>query len=511
MSDDLVFAPEADTDSASALPWKILIVDDEDEIHRVTRLALAGIRIENRPLQFLDAYTGTDSVKMMREHPDVAMVLMDVVMETESAGLDAVQQIREVLKNKLVRIVLRTGQPGQAPEQQVVTRYDINDYKEKTELTAKKLFTLVYTGLNLYGELCRMQQRQQSLEQVIAVSNTIFRRRAPERLCRGVLKRLAEMLDVAPIEDQGADCGGLAVAMIAGANSPVIAGTGCFTNNVGQLLGDTLAQDLIAAMGEIAASRSWSINDSALMAKVVTNDGIVTAFYLQHPDMKSTDPQVLDLFCENAAIALNNARMNQQVEHSQRELLLMLSEAIERRSRETGNHVRRVGELSKLLGQLSGLPAEESDMLAVAAPLHDAGKIAIPDAILNKPGKHTEEERVLMKTHAGLGGRMFENSELPALRAAAIIAHQHHERWDGQGYPNKLKGEDIHIYGRITALADVFDALCSSRCYKEPWPIEDVLESVRNEAGRSFDPKLVQLFLDNYDKVAEIRKRYPDS
>ena len=205
MSDDLVFAPEADTDSASALPWKILIVDDEDEIHRVTRLALAGIRIENRPLQFLDAYTGTDSVKMMREHPDVAMVLMDVVMETESAGLDAVQQIREVLKNKLVRIVLRTGQPGQAPEQQVVTRYDINDYKEKTELTAKKLFTLVYTGLNLYGELCRMQQRQQSLEQVIAVSNTIFRRRAPERLCRGVLKRLAEMLDVAPKEDQGAD------------------------------------------------------------------------------------------------------------------------------------------------------------------------------------------------------------------------------------------------------------------------------------------------------------------
>ena len=116
MTDDLVFAPEGETSSSDVEPWKILIVDDEDEIHRVTRLALAGIRIKDRPLLFMDAYTGTDSVKMMREHPDVAMVLMDVVMETESAGLDAVQQIREVLKNKLVRIVLRTGQPGQAPE-----------------------------------------------------------------------------------------------------------------------------------------------------------------------------------------------------------------------------------------------------------------------------------------------------------------------------------------------------------------------------------------------------------
>ena len=134
-------------------PWKILVVDDDEEVHKVTRLALTGFTFKGRPLRFLDASSGREAVELMRSEQDVAIVLMDVVMETEHAGLDAVEAIRKELGNRRVRIVLRTGHAGQVPERDVVTRYDINDYREKAELTVNKLFTVIHTSLSHYHEL----------------------------------------------------------------------------------------------------------------------------------------------------------------------------------------------------------------------------------------------------------------------------------------------------------------------------------------------------------------------
>jgi response regulator RpfG family c-di-GMP phosphodiesterase len=134
----------------------------------------------------------------------------------------------------------------------------------------------------------------------------------------------------------------------------------------------------------------------------------------------------------------------------------------------------------------------------------------VPDAILGKPGPLTPEERAVMQTHAEAGGDMFAGHDLPVLQAAMIIASQHHERWDGFGYPRKLKGDAIHLYGRIVALADVFDALSSHRCYKKAWPIEEVLATIRTERGRHFDPQLVDLFFQDLDTYLDIRKRFED-
>ena len=187
-----------------------------------------------------------------------------------------------------------------------------------------------------------------------------------------------------------------------------------------------------------------------------------------------------------------------------------MGEIGETRSKETGNHVKRVAEYSELLALLYGLDEKEANILLVASPMHDIGKVGISDSILKKPGKLTVEEFEIMKEHSITGYNILKDSKRDILKAAAIVAKEHHEKYDGSGYPFGLKGEEIHIYGRITALADVFDALGSERCYKEVWEDEKIFQLFKDEKGKHFDPKLVDLFFDNLDKFLQIRERYTD-
>ena len=143
--------------------------------------------------------------------------------------------------------------------------------------------------------------------------------------------------------------------------------------------------------------------------------------------------------------------------------------------------------------------------------MHDAGKIGIPDSILNKPGKLTEDEFRIMQNHTVMGYDILKGSQRPILKAAAVVAHEHHEKWNGKGYPRGLAGEDIHIYGRIVALADVFDALGSDRCYKAAWPNERIFSLLREERGNHFDPVLIDLFFDNLDEFLRIKRDLPDA
>ncbi|MGB1238712.1 MAG: HD-GYP domain-containing protein [Pseudomonadales bacterium] len=202
--------------------------------------------------------------------------------------------------------------------------------------------------------------------------------------------------------------------------------------------------------------------------------------------------------------------LNREIEDTQKEVLLTMGAIGESRSRETYNHVRRVAEYSKLFGLKLGMTEEEAEMLKIASPMHDIGKVGIPDAILNKPGKLTNEEFEVMKTHATLGYEMLKISERPLLKAAAIIAHEHHEKYDGTGYPRKLKGEEIHIYGRITSIADVFDALGSKRCYKDAWDDERIYALFREQSGKQFDPKLLEIFFADLDDFLAIREEFRD-
>jgi response regulator RpfG family c-di-GMP phosphodiesterase len=223
------------------------------------------------------------------------------------------------------------------------------------------------------------------------------------------------------------------------------------------------------------------------------------------------DKDLIKLFLDNAKIAFENTALTQELDEAQKEIIFTISEIAEQRSNETGQHVKRVALYSKLLGEAYGLRAKELDLIYSASPMHDIGKIAISDAILKKPGKLTVEEMDVMKMHSGMGYEVLKSSKRTLLQTSAIIAHEHHEKWDGTGYPNSKKGEQIHLYARIVALADVFDALGSKRVYKDKWGLEETLNLIKEQRGKQFDPKLVDLFLENIDKVLEIRDQYRDA
>lgn len=203
-------------------------------------------------------------------------------------------------------------------------------------------------------------------------------------------------------------------------------------------------------------------------------------------------------------------QLHLELEETQREIIYKMGEIGETRSRETGNHVKRVAYYSKLLAQLYGLSSKEADILFMASPMHDIGKVGIPDSILNKAGELTSEEFALIQSHTVLGYNILHTSKREILKTAAIVAYEHHEKYDGSGYPRGLKGEDIHIFGRITAVADVFDALGHERVYKKAWEMERILEFFQKQSGKHFDPKLVELFFDNIEQFLKIKEELED-
>ncbi|MFC5405229.1 HD domain-containing phosphohydrolase [Cohnella soli] len=222
------------------------------------------------------------------------------------------------------------------------------------------------------------------------------------------------------------------------------------------------------------------------------------------------DLEILSLAASYAGKSLESVMLHQEIIDTQREIIFTMGEIGEIRSTETGNHVKRVAEYSYVLARALGLSSAEAEMLRTASPMHDIGKVAIPDAVLNKPGKLTPAEYEIIKSHTKIGYQLLKGSKRDLLRTAAIVAEQHHEKWDGTGYPLGRKGEEIHIYGRITAVADVFDALSAERVYKPAWPLEKIENLLREERGRHFDPAIIDVFFEQLPKLLEIRKRLTD-
>ena len=489
--------------------WKILIVDDEEEVHAVTKLALSDFEFAGRGLLLLSAYSAAEAERMLSLHVDIALILLDVVMETEDSGLELVRHVRDVLSNRFVRIVLRTGQPGQAPERRVVTEYDINDYKEKTELTSQKLFTTVYTALSAYRALVGLDANRRGLVKVIEASASIFERQSLSQFTEGVLEQVAALL----FFDQE-------VVLV---KSIGIASDSYYTHQeilaAGQTDRDYLGQDprvvLPAAVNEriqrAFREQQSQIEEEYFAGYLETRTGLRAVIYVAGASpIRPPDQNLLELFFRNITVGLENLYLRQDIDASQEEMVYLLGDAVESRCGETGNHVRRVAEYARELALLHGMDQRDAEILRAAAPLHDVGKIATPDAILKSPHKLSPQEWEIMKQHTLEGARVLSTSMRPVLQAAAIVAAQHHENWDGTGYPSQLAGEDIHIYGRIVALADVLDALGSERCYKKAWELNQIIDFLREQSGRKFDPALTALLLDNLPLFSEIRRRFPD-
>jgi response regulator RpfG family c-di-GMP phosphodiesterase len=497
--------------TGAAAPWKVLIVDDEEEVHTVTKLVLRGFEFAQAPLQFLHAYSAKDARAALAEYNDIAVALIDVVMEADDAGLALVRHIREVAKNRDMRLVLRTGQPGQAPEEQVIREYDINDYKNKTELTAIKLKTLLYSALRAYRDICVLNQHRAGLERTVVALGELTRTRTVNQFANAVLGQLANLIHLRNSAIY-LNAWSLFAERVGGPDYRLIAVAGePYASMAREQLESGLPRDVRALLAR-AFDEKRSINDGrhyvGFFRTKLGSENLL--FVTNGGELKEMDHGLLDLFCANVGVTYENLLLHEEVEVSQQESIFILCEAVEKRSRETGGHVKRVSAVSAMLAEDYGLAPRTVELIRFAAPLHDIGKVGIPDHILNKPGRLTTEEWNVMRSHAQLGESILASSQQPMLKVGATIAGQHHERWDGQGYPLGRRGEAIDIAARIVALADVFDALGSERCYKNAWSMTDIVAYLRRESGCHFEPKLVDLLLGRLDFAHALRERYPD-
>lgn len=258
------------------------------------------------------------------------------------------------------------------------------------------------------------------------------------------------------------------------------------------------------------------VTKQIIVMPIRDNNGLVIGAFqalnklTQAAHFSSADFEKLELVAAYSGKAIETAMLNEEIEETQREIVFLMGEVGESRSKETGNHVKRVAEYSKLLAKFLHL-GEDVDLIGTASPMHDIGKVAIPDSILKKPGKLTPEEFEEMKTHTTIGYGIMCNSGRKIIQSAAIIANEHHEKWNGNGYPRGLAGDDIHIYGRITAVADVFDALGSDRCYKKAWDLDKIISLFIEERGQQFCPTVMDAFIEHLDDFVNIKNTYTDA
>jgi putative two-component system response regulator len=217
------------------------------------------------------------------------------------------------------------------------------------------------------------------------------------------------------------------------------------------------------------------------------------------------------LYNQNDVLEQMVRERTEELHHTRLRVVQRLGMAAEYRDEETGNHILRMSHICALLARETGCDDAECDLILNASPMHDIGKIGIPDAILLKPGRLEAKEWEIMKTHATIGAKLLDGDESDLMCMARDIAYSHHEKWDGSGYPNGLSGEDIPMVGRIAALADVFDALTSERPYKKAWTVEASVDLIRENSGKHFDPLLVEIFLRELPRIVAIREQFSES
>jgi response regulator RpfG family c-di-GMP phosphodiesterase len=486
--------------------WRVLIVDDDADVHAVTRLALRNVTFKGRDLELFSAYSGEEGFEMLRDTPDIALVLLDVVMETDDAGLLLAQRIRGELNNHIVRVVLRTGQPGQAPEQRVIIEYDINDYKAKTELTTQKLFTTVIPSLRAYETLLMLERSRVGLGKILEGATNLYRIHSLREFASGVLNQVSAILDV------GAD-GVLCVlhgGTIEGSpESAVVAATGCYAHlaDAERLPSDHQLREAIdRAFREKRSQYQHPID----VLFIHTQQGHEFAISVTPPwPLTEVQRDLMEVFCHRIAAAFDNLYLFGQLHKAQEATVVALADLAEFRDESAGGHVRRVQALTEAIAkklQQRGLYEDELspqllEMVGVASILHDVGKVSTPDHLLLKPGTHTPEERAIMQTHARVGQAILERASKMVdgasyLTFGAQIAGGHHEHFDGAGYPLGLIGMQIPLAARIVAIVDVFDALLHRRPYKEPWPFSDVIAYIKERRGTQFDPEIVDVLLE---------------
>ncbi len=482
-------------------PWRVLIVDDDPDVHAVTRLALRNVSFKGRELELFSAHSGAEGFTMLRDTPDIALVLLDVVMETEDAGLVLARRIREELGNHTVRVVLRTGQPGQAPEQRVIIDYDINDYKAKTELTTQRLFTAVISALRAYESLTMLERSRVGLGNMLAGVTNLHHPGSLREFASGVLVQVSAVLGI------GGD-GMLCVMAVQGREPAVLAATGVWAGLAvsGKLpLEEPLRPAILRALADHHTENSPLGTVLPIKTQQQQRVGIAVCPPLAVADIQR---ELLELYCQRIAAAFDNQYLFEQVKRTEAATVALLAQAAECRRPGAAAHAERVRSLSvRIANRLvergmvdPHLTTQMISMIGLASMLHDIGMDEACDGWADT-GVYTPEQRAAMQRHPAIGRATLEHADASVggvsyLTFGAIVAGAHQERYDGSGYPQGLAGDAIPLCARIVGVADVFDALISDRADRPARSCDQALDYFREQAGRQFDPEVVAALLD---------------
>jgi signal transduction histidine kinase len=357
--DDFLQIIEDDGEASDTGPqWKVAVIDDDLAVHDGTRFALGDYQLNGHRLEILSAFSAKEGRELMQAHPDTAAVLLDVIMETDEAGLDLVQYIRNILKNETVRIILRTGQPGQAPERRVIVDYDINDYKAKTELTADKLFTSLTAALRSYQQLQRMVETRRGLEIIIDAASTLYDFKSMQRLAEGVLTQIASLLNV--------DCAGILVlrdSAEAEDSFSVLAGSGCYSRFIGLPGINALDDELRAVVKEAFRRRDHQFLARRSVLYIRTGSGRELVVLLEASKrLSDTDRALIQIFSSRLSVAFDNVILYEQLQQAN----TGLEERVRQRTRELTQANAR---LSAQWTRLQRANAFKSEILGTVA--HD--------------------------------------------------------------------------------------------------------------------------------------------
>lgn len=481
-----------------AKPWKVLVVDDEPDVRRLTSLNLRGFQFAGRPLELIEACSAAEARERLGEHGDIALALIDVVMETDDAGLKLVEHIRSDLKNSMIRLIIRTGQPGVAPERYVIDNFDIDDYKDKTELTVQKLYTTVRSALKSYRDLQTIELNRIGLEHILDVTPELYNlhRDKLEDYFRGLL---TQIIGICNLGHSGliSTIDGLVVTL-EGKDIRIRAGAGEFNKGSDN---DGRRGEIVSMCSEAMKSNATpgGLRDGAMVVPLRVKDELFGFIYLEGgADLSANDHELIIIMANQCAAALQNFRLHHSLEEAFDEAIDMLGQVAEFKDSATGTHIRRIQEHTHRLARALGCKEDEAAFYAKASRLHDVGKVGIPDDVLRKPGRLTDDEFDVIKRHTRIGDTILSRS--PSMAGARVVARSHHEKWNGSGYPDGISGDEIPFGARLVAVVDVFDALVSARPYKGAWQQDKAREELVRGSGLHFDPKIVEAFLTILDR-----------
>ena len=498
---EFLFAEEDETPvAASGSAWKVLIADDEPDVHVATKLVLRDFSFKDRAIQFLDAYNGQETCEILRQNPDTAVVFLDVVMESDDAGLRAVKRIREELGNQMVRIILRTGQPGHAPEEHVVLNYHINDYKSKSEMTTKKLFTSLVSALRSFQDLQTIEASRRGLEKVLdAAGNMDFRSR--NLFVSGLLLQLASLLDLGDTD----------LVLIsrndADGTDMIMAAAGGFDSFVGEAVKDVLDSETVDLVTKAFASGDTQTNSTRAVYLVPMPNLRDVAIYVGGSRrLSETELALVDIFCIKVVLAHENFEFVEQSRKDQSAEIALLAKITGHADYLTVAHAVNRGRLSREIAQKMKdrhasrvVEGRLPDLLERSAILADIGNIEIPSSILDSAQPLSADDQARVRAHTKTGAALLQNvlAEVSGGRVATLaseIALTHHECFDGSGYPQRLSGDAIPMAGRIVAVADTYLAMTSPRPWRGALAHEQAVALIDEESGKKFDPKVVDAF-----------------